>query len=132
MPIDYTVSEDGHFIHAVATDPLTSREFIDYEIEHAIDGRIRTPVSELLEIRMNSLKDITKQDILKVVERRKEIEKPYIHHRCAIVVSFSDVHSWDIAKFYEGLSTLHSPEAVIVFGDCRIAKVWLGVERYMK
>lgn len=130
MPIDYSVSEDGHFIHAVATEPVTSREFVDYEIAHAIDDRIRVPVSELFEVRRDSLKEITRKDILKVIEKRKEIEKPHTHHRCGIVVSFNDIHSWDIAKFYEGMSTLHSPESVIVFGDDLVAKIWLGIERY--
>jgi hypothetical protein len=130
MPIEYSVSDDGHCIHAVASEPVTSQEFVDYEIAHAIDGRIRVPVSELFEIRKNSLRNITREDILKVIERRKEIETPHTHHRCGIVVSFNDLHAWDIAKFYEGMSVLHSPEAVIVFGDGRIAKIWLGFEKH--
>jgi hypothetical protein len=129
MPIDYTVSSDGHFIHAVAVEPVSSREFVDYEIEHAMDERIRPPVSELFEIRRNSLKNITRGDIEKVIERRKMLNKAHTKHRCGITVPVDDTRTWDLAKFYEGMSTLHFPEVVIVFGDPRLARVWLGMEQ---
>ena len=41
MPITYKVYNDGHFIHAIATNPLTNQEFIDYELVHATDKRIK-------------------------------------------------------------------------------------------
>lgn len=129
MPIEYTVSSDGHFIHAVTTGPVTSSEFVDYEIAHAIDGRIKEPVSELFEITRNSLKDITKKDVERVIERRKEINRPHTKHRCGIAVPLDDACAWDLAKFYEGMSALHFPEVVIVFGDTRLARVWLGMDK---
>ena len=128
MPIRYSVSGDGHFIHAIASDPVTSQEFVEYEVDHAIDNRIRAPVSELLEIETGALRQITKDDILMVMERRKDAATPQTRHRCGIIVSYADAHAWDIAKFYEGMAMLHSPETVIVFGDARIARIWLGVE----
>ena len=49
-------------------------------------------------------------------------------HRCAIVVSLANAHAWNLAAFYEGIVTLHSPETVIVFGTPGIARTWLGVD----
>jgi hypothetical protein len=128
MPIEYNVSNDGHFIHAIANGVLTPEEFIEFEVAHASDKRLNPPVNELLEIEYGACKNITKDDISKVLERRKEIEKPPTPHRCAIVVPYDDDQSWNIASFYEGMVILHYPESVIVFGDLRIARVWLGVE----
>lgn len=82
MPIEYSVSDDGHFIHAVAFDPVTAEDFVDYEIAHAIDERIRPPVSELFEIRRDSLKGVTRRDMEKVIERRKGLLVPHTKHRC--------------------------------------------------
>jgi hypothetical protein len=128
MPIEYKVSPDGNFIHAIASGQVTSQEFVDYEIAHAIDKRIKSPVSELLEIRINAFRNVSRDDIAAVFERRKEMVIPHTRHRCAIVVSIGDSHAWNLAKFYEGMAALHSPEAVIVFGDLELAKVWLGIE----
>ena len=129
MPIKYSVSRDGHFIHAIASDPVTGQEFVEYEVAHAIDERIKPPVSELLEIQHDALRQVTEDDISRVLERRKELGTPHTPHRCAIVVSYGDPHAWDLAKFYEGMVTLHFPGAVIVFGDLGIAKTWLGMEK---
>jgi hypothetical protein len=128
MPIKYTVSHGGHFVHAVATDPVTREEFVEYEVTHAIDERIKTPVFELLEIGYGVLRHITKEDMSKVLQRRAETTKLPIPHHCAIVVSYGNAHAWDLAKFYEGMVMLHSPESVIVFSDTHTAKLWLGVE----
>ena len=127
MGIEYSVSRDGHFIHAIVSDPVTAQEFIEYEVTHASDPRIKDPVSEMLEIRAGALSRITKDDILKAVQQRRELSNPHTRHRCGIVVSEADTQSWDLAKFYEGMAILHSPEVVIVFGDARIAKIWLGI-----
>ena len=128
MPIEYSVSPDGHFIHAFASDPVTGREFVEYEVAHAIDERIKPPISELLEIQSDAMRQVTKGDVLRVLERRKQLTTEYRPHRCAIVVPYRDTHAWSLAKFYEDMVTLHSPEVVIVFGDSQVAKVWLGIE----
>jgi hypothetical protein len=128
MPIEYSVSRDGHFIHAIASDPVTGQEFVEYEVAHAIDERIKPPISELLEIQSGALKQVTKEDISRALERRKELGSKPTPHRCAIVVSYGNTHSWDLGKFYEGLVVLHAPEVVIVFGDYKTARTWLGVE----
>jgi hypothetical protein len=44
MPITYSVYREGHFIHAIAESPLTAKKFVDYEVAHSIDKRIKTLV----------------------------------------------------------------------------------------
>ena len=126
MPISYSVYGNGHYIHAVARGVITRDEFIEYEVSHAIDKRIAMPVSELLEVQYGALRNIKKDDVDRVLRRRTEVKDSPVPHRCAIVVSYADSHAWELAKFYEGMAILHSPESVIVFGDSRTARVWLG------
>jgi len=128
MPITYEVLGGGHFIHAIVESPLTPQEFVDYEVAHAIDARIKTPVSELLEISGKVLQDITMDDMKEVIRRRGELKRLPTPHRCAMVLGSLDDHSWDLAKFYEGMSMLHSPESVIVFANPDTAKRWIGFE----
>lgn len=127
MPIEYTVHHNGHFIYAVASGTVTDEEFIDYELMHATGEDLKPPVSELMEIRPGACKQVTYEGMLKVLERRKEHKKTTKLHRCAIVLPYTNVHGWNLLKFYEGMLKLHYPEIVMVFGDGRLARVWLGV-----
>jgi len=129
MPVQYSVSDDGHFLQAIASGMVTAQEFIEYEVAHAIDKRLRTPVSELLVIESGAFKQITMKDISRVIEQRRDIPEPPVTHRCAFVVAMSDYHAWDLAKFYEGMFRLHYPEIVIVFADPVTARIWLGMDK---
>ena len=115
MPIHYQVNHQGHFIHAVTEGDVTADEFVNYEIAHATDDRVRPPVDELFEININALKNITTDDITRIFDQRKKVPHPPQPHRCAIVVKLGDTHSWKIAKFYETMVALHAPENVIIF-----------------
>jgi len=128
MPITYDILNDGHYIHTVATPPVTSEEFIEYEVTHAIDERVKAPVSELFEVKHGACNDITIADMSEVLRIRKEVGKLPQPHRCAVVVSPHDAHAWDLAKFYRGMIMLHSEENVIVFATADIARIWLGVK----
>jgi len=128
MPITYHVHNDGHTIIAIASGVVTSEEFVEYEVAHATDERIKSPLSELLVIKAGALRNISEDDIEDVIRHRKEQPNPPMPHKCAMVISLGDAQSWDIAKFYEGMVKLHYPKTIIVFGDERIARIWLGIE----
>ena len=127
MPIAYTISIDGHFIHAKTTGKVSSQEFINYEISHATDKRLKAPISELFEVENDSLKFVNENDISVIMSQREQIKNIPAPHRCAIVVSLGDIHAWNLARFYEEMVTLHYPESVVVFGDNMIARTWLGI-----
>ena len=129
MPITYSVSNDGHFIHAKTSGNVTGLEFVEYEVAHAIDKRLKAPIAELMEIENDSLKIVTENDISQVIEQRESIVSLPTPHRCAIVVSLGDIHSWNLARFYEGMVTLHYPENIVVFGDSMVARTWLGMDK---
>ena len=128
MPISYSVHHGGHFIHAVAEKPVSRQELVDYEVAHALDERIKPPVSELFEISAEAFKHITMDDMREVLKRRGEVDRLPQPHRCAIVLGSPDAHSWNLAKFYEGMAMLHSPETVIVFASAAVARRWIGFE----
>lgn len=128
MPISYSVLREGHFIHSIAEDKVSFDEFLQFEINHTIDERVKTPAYELFEIKPGAFDEITKTDIKKILEERKRMEIHPKTHKCAVVVSPGDIKSWDVAKFYEDMSLLHHPEVVIVFGDINTAKIWLRIK----
>ncbi len=130
MPITYSVSNNGHFIHAKTSGKVTGQEFVDYEVAHAIDKRLKPPIAELMEIENDSLKIVTENDISQIIEQRESIVSLPTPHRCAIVVSLGDIHAWNLARFYEGMVTLHYPENIVVFGDSMVARTWLGIDQY--
>jgi hypothetical protein len=125
MPIEYRVSDGGHFIHAIAQGEVTNEEFIDYEEKHGSDARVKAPCKELLEIPTGAFRLVTHDAVEEVLSRRRS-RGPRVCHHCAIVVSYSDAAAWDLAKLYERLATVHSPCSVVVFGDVGIARTWLG------
>ena len=129
MPIRYEVHREGHFIHAAATGTLTSQDFINYETQHAADTRLKPPVVELFEISHGACKNLSPEDFEQVLEHRKKRAVASVQHRCAILVPYGDAHCWNIAEFYSGMVNLHLPESVIVFGDARTARIWLGVDQ---
>ena len=128
MPITYEILREGHFIHAVSSGILTRQDFINYEERHAADKRLKSPAVELLEISFGACKNLLPFDFELILEHRKTLDQAPAPHRCAILVSYGDTQCWDIAEFYSGMVNLHLPESVIVFGDARTARIWLGVE----
>ena len=50
MPIEYSVSDDGHFIGATASGLVTTQKYINYEITHVANKHVTEPFSELLVI----------------------------------------------------------------------------------
>jgi hypothetical protein len=130
MPITYNVLNDGHFIYTKTSGEETGQEFVDYEISHAIDKRLKLPIVELLEITNDSLENITENDITLVMDQREKMVNLPNPHRCAIVVSLGDIHGFNLAKYYGGMVTLHYPEDVVVFGDSIVARTWLGLNHY--
>ena len=129
MPIRYTIHNDGHFIHAIASGTVTDKDLVDYEKTHNSDERIKTPFDEMFEIQPGAFQEVTRDGISKLLEHRKESKEP-IPHRCAIVVSYGNHIAWDLAKFYEAMAI--SSKSVIVFGDPWIARKWLGAESVKK
>jgi len=131
MPITYDILNGGHFIYAKTSGIVTGQEFVDFEVAHAVDKRLTPPVAELLEIENDSLKNVTENDITKVMDRREKLVNLPNPHRCAIVVSLGDIHGFDLAKYYGGMVSLHYPEDVIVFGDVIVARAWLGIDNVL-
>lgn len=127
MPIKYDISADGHFIHAIADGVITPKEFVEFEVAHGSDKRLKPPVDELLEIKSGAFNNINKDDVSEVLQQRKTLSDLPTPHRCAIVIANNDIQGWNIAKYYEQMVTLHYPASVIVFGDMQIAKIWLGI-----
>ena len=127
MPIDYTLSRGGHFVHAVASGDVTVDDLADYEERHCSDSDTAVPILELLEIQAGALSGLTNDDIAVAFELRKRSGTVSVPHRCAIVVSPDDEEGRILARYYEEMARAHFPEAVVVFADVEAARKWLGV-----
>ncbi|OHB75566.1 MAG: hypothetical protein A2Z25_17370 [Planctomycetes bacterium RBG_16_55_9] len=126
MPIEYEVLDDGQFIHARAVGTVTDEDFVEYEVAHACDERIKSPADELLDIAPDATMQLTQEGIQEALRKVKELGKRCPRRHCAVVVHSFRKEAWDLAKFYEALSRLHAPFSVIVFGNADVANIWLG------
>jgi len=127
MPINFEILNNGHLIYATAEGRVTEKDFVDYEIIHSANPELKSPVNELFEIKRGAFDNLTEKKIKTILEKRSKLSKTK-RHKCALVVSMSDLKGWDLAKFYENLFMLHQPSTVIVFGDLQTAKIWLGIK----
>lgn len=125
MPIKYEIQDNGRFINAKAYGIVTDKDFVEYEVAHAGDERIKSPADELLEITSDADIQLTREGILEALQKNKELAERRIRHRCAIVVSCAEKIAWDLARFYESMARLHGNSSVIVFASSDVAKVWL-------
>lgn len=124
MSIKYTVSADGTFVHATATDTLTLEEIKNFINDTEDDTHIKPGFIELFDVRMISESQIDFQALMEIRELILASSKYINHSKLAIVVGKKS--SFENAREYEQLV---SPDTqnVIVFNNISTAKIWLGV-----
>ncbi len=124
MSVKYTVSADGTFVHATATDTLKLEEIREFINDTENDTRIKPGFKEIFDVRMISESQIDLQAFMEIRELVLASSNYLNHSKLAIVVGKKS--SYDNARKYEQLV---SPEEhnVIVFNNISTAKTWLGI-----
>jgi len=126
MPIEYTVSEDGTFVHTVCTGFPTPEELIRHEESLLHDSRIKKPgfkqLFDTTRISGTSVENDTVERIAKMVFSNPE---KLASAKLAIVVG--DAETYQKARYYEKL--IGPLENIIVFNDVGVAKIWLDVSK---
>ncbi|RJQ45898.1 MAG: hypothetical protein C4534_03670 [Gaiellales bacterium] len=122
MPIDFSISDDGHFIETMISGELSCPELVEYEIAHTTDERLRSPLLELLEVSPGSICRLDDGELAAIFECRKENARLFRSHRCVLVISPEDVRAPELNRFFADLTLLHSPEVVVIFGDAPTAR----------
>jgi len=124
MPVRYTVSSNGLFVHAAAHGVLKSDDVQQYITDISQDNCVKPGFSELFDVR-----EMTESEI--IPEMFKDFRNLILDDpkrkrggRLAIVVRTNS--SFSNAQQYER-SVMPDVQNVIVFNDIHIAKIWLGV-----
>ncbi len=125
MPLDYSVSSDGMFVHAVAKEPLTTEHVIEFQKAVWQDSRVKPGYKMLFDESRISKPRIDEQGLQLIVAREKsdEAKRPA---KLAIVAGPGS--AFPRALEYEKMVSPEK-ENVIVFHHEDIAKQWLGVPR---
>jgi hypothetical protein len=125
MPLEYTVSDDGKFVHATAKGMLAPEDIRRYVHELIEDDRVRVGYRELFDASGTTGSLVTLESIQGFRRLNQGNPKKLPGSKLAIVVSRSS--SFEKARHFERLV---EPDAqnVIVFNSSDVAKIWLGVE----
>jgi hypothetical protein len=125
MPIDYSVSSDGMFVHAVATGTLTTEDVLEFQQAVWQDSRVKPGHKMLFDESRISESRIDTQGLQGIVARQEsdEAKRP---SKLAIVAGPGT--SFPRALEYEKMVSPEK-EKVIVFHHEDVARKWLGVPR---
>jgi len=123
MPVDYAVKDNGMFVHAVATEPLTTEDVCEFQDALWQDDRVKPGYkllfdeSKILEPRIDA------RGLATIVEREKS-EQARRPAKLAIVAGPGS--AFPRALEYEKMVS-PDKEKVIVFHNKEIAMQWLGI-----
>lgn len=78
MPLDYSVSSDGLFVHAISTEPLTTEEVLEFQKALRQDSRVKPGFKAFFDESRIAESHIDAQGLQAIVAREKsdEAERP--------------------------------------------------------
>ena len=122
MPITYTVSSDGMFVHAIATEPLTKDHVFEFLDDVWQDSQVK-PGHEMLFDESHILESHISTEDLQAIVAKQESNPAKRHSKLAIVAGPGS--AFPRALEYEKM--VNPAEAtVIVFHNEDVARQWLG------
>lgn len=123
MPVTYSVKNNGMFVHAVATEPLTTEHVIEFQDALWQDDRVKPGYIVLFDESHTVESHIDAQGLKTIVarEKSKQAKRP---SKLAIVAGPGD--AFPRALEYEKMVS-PDKEKVIVFHSKEIAIHWLGI-----
>jgi hypothetical protein len=125
MPLTYSVSSDGMFVHAIATEPLTTEHVIEFQKALWQDSRVKQGFKALFDESRIAESHIDPQD-LQVIVAREESDQAKRPSKLAIVAGPGS--AFPRAREYEKMVSPEK-EKVIVFNHEDVAKQWLDVQQ---
>lgn len=125
MPVKYTVSTNGMFVHAIAHGVLIPDDIHQYIKDISLDDCVKPGFSELFDVH-----EITESKIIPEIFgniRQLLLDDPKRKRGGKLAIVVGTKSSFDNAQQYER-SLMPDIQNVIVFNDAHIAKIWLGVD----
>ena len=126
MPVNYTVSEDGGYVHAKAIGLVKASEIISYQEELKKDSRIKGNVKVVFDTQSVTGSEITNQQILEIANIVVSNENRSHLNKLAIVVDGRDARQ-KAEQYAKAMPP--AKQTVQVFNDLLIAKSWLGMDQ---
>ena len=123
MPVDYSVSKDGMYVHALATEPLTTEHVLELQDAITQDSRVKPGYSMLFDESRIAESHIDTKGLEVIVARQKAPQAKQIS-KLAIVAGPGS--AFPRALEYERMISPEK-EKVIVFHNEEVARRWLGV-----
>ena len=122
MPITYTVSSDGMFVHSIATEPLTKDHIFKFLDDVWQDSRVK-PGHEMLFDESRIAESRISTEDLQAIVAKQESNPEKRHSKLAIVAGPGS--AFPRALEYEQMIA-PAKETVIVFHNEDVARQWLG------
>ena len=123
MPVTYTLSSDGMFVHAVATEPLTKDHIFEFLDTVWQDSRLKSGYKMLFDESRIAESRISTEDLQAIVAKQESnpAKQP---SKLAIVAGPGS--AFPRALEYEKMAN-PLQATVIVFHNEDVARRWLGV-----
>ena len=125
MPIDYKISADGLFVHAVAKGTVTNEDVVSYATILMMSTRLKPRFKELFDGTLITQIRVNREGIEKIAELEKMHRQKVAGSKCAIVVA--DSEAFELAEYFEELAKANFMN-VIVFNSVATARTWLGIK----
>jgi hypothetical protein len=123
MPIDYLVSDNGMFVHVIATEPLTTEEVLEFQDCITLDSQVKAGFRALFDESRILESHIDTEGLKKIVAREEsaQVKRP---SKLAIIAGPGSA----FGRALEYVKMV-SPEKqkVLVFNNEQVARQWLGV-----
>ncbi len=123
MPIEYQVSNDGSYVHVVASGTVTAKESIDCQKSIAENSIVKLGYRVLFDTSKIAKIEISKGDIIQIENSAFLNPKNTPDMKVAIVANTMIV--FVISRFYDRMISI--TENIIVFNNISSAKIWLEV-----
>lgn len=123
MPVTYTLSSDGMFVHAIATEPLTKDHIFEFLDTVWQDSRLKSGHTMLFDESRIAEPRISTEDLQAIVAKQKS-KQAKRYSKLAIVAGPGS--AFPRAIEYEKMVN-PSQATVIVFHNEDVARQWLGV-----
>lgn len=124
MPINYSIQDNGTFVHTMCTGMITPEEVLKYRSELSLSKDVADGFDELFDVTQITDSRITPEDMIHFAKLVKKSNKISPFSKLAIVTS--NTNSFNKARLYE--KEVKMAHNVIIFSNMDVARIWLGRE----
>ena len=123
MPISYLVRNNGMFVHAIATEPLTTQHVLEFQDVVTLDIWVKPGYTMLFDESRILESHIDAEGLEAIVARQESVQ---VKRPSKLAIVAGPGSAFPRALEYERMVSPEK-EKVIVFHNEHVARRWLGV-----